>query len=304
MIEQSQITNADPNYQSDQSKPKRKTRHNIVMSPDEMEQYELYLKAAKNNLKYDPVNFVIEASIHLEIQNNNPEFISPWIDALLDNEKGIDADEMLAEIEQYRQLFSQYHDQNTGNPSHDQNTGNPSHDQITGNPSCVIMEDGFDELLDGTDNSDGVRLEQHIIDMFAKLNLHIQNNICVICRTNTDNFIQNSCASNCAYYCHDVCAGRWILSRFGNPHPYCMVCGREHNMNDLPNVITDAGFVQVVQMMILNNTMSQADMGEQFMNYIAFRGIPMGHLIPEPIMPESHNIDHGTMDSYIASRIV
>lgn len=105
------------------------------------------------------------------------------------------------------------------------------------------------------------------------INVRIVENICVICQNHTDNYVQDSCNSNCGYYCHDKCAGRWIATRFDNYRPYCMVCGINHQIEQIPFVVTNDGLIQASLEMAQEELLDLNNLGPQFLEYLEYRGI-------------------------------
>lgn len=293
--------------------------HNPIMQDNQipnldlhldLDTYNLHRTAARNNMIYDPAHFMREVFQHLKMKESNPRFTSPspWIDVFLDStnlstddDNGHNFNSQYVKnqyinsqyIEQYAQLeYDPYSELSANNtkPDHDVsknniNNVNNADDYMEALLGLTLNEsDLVDKISPDQDavyhNDNEIRLNPDVRDKLNRMNIQIKPNVCVICRRNTDNVIRNSCASDCAYYCHDVCAGRWIGGRLDNPHPYCMMCGETHELHHIPNVVTDNGFIFAVRSMIQENLMNLANLGNQFMTYIDFRGITLQDLTP------------------------
>jgi hypothetical protein len=142
-------------------------------------------------------------------------------------------------------------------------------------------QDPDDQNNDNDENNqhDGINIPNALVDIFHAQGVRIHPNICVVCRLHTNNLIQNSCDNECGYYCCDNCAGRWVAQRLSDSYPYCMVCGSIHAINQLPNVVSDFGFIIAVQFMMRHNIIDIYNLSQAFTDYMNFRRIGMDDLI-------------------------
>lgn len=104
--------------------------------------------------------------------------------------------------------------------------------------------------MDASPSSDDIYVPENMRSIFTRQHIMIRSQVCIVCHEATDNRIIQSCNSGCTYYCHDVCAGRWIMARLiSNVYPYCMLCGTQHNKNQIPLIVSDNNLINVVRLM-------------------------------------------------------
>lgn len=141
-------------------------------------------------------------------------------------------------------------------------------------------------------NQSEVYIPPRVAAQFDQSRIQILPNVCAVCRNDCNNRITDVCDNSCAYYCCDECAGRWIVSRLGNPHPYCMICGSEYGINQVSRVVTDNGFVNVVHLMINDGLLDPNNLSAQFFDYVNYRNLNMWQLLPNHNPPNDHVLEN------------
>jgi hypothetical protein len=141
------------------------------------------------------------------------------------------------------------------------------------NKNYLVAEVDIENIDPNQNQNDGIHVPPHVALRFDRQHIQVIPHMCIVCRNPTDNHIGDACENGCAYYCHDECAARWIITRFDNPHPYCMICGSNHAVNQLPYVMSDNAFIHVASDMVEHGQLDLNQLGPQIIAYMNFRGV-------------------------------
>jgi hypothetical protein len=242
---------------------------------------ELCVKAAKNNMTYDSDHFHTQYEKDCHRLEKDPNYFAPWIEAAIEakEQKLTDKSSDYYRIRSLAQL-------SVFNDAMDTAYCRRNYADIPNKPLKPLEPlELFEHEGGGNGNNAGnhmngreIRLDPEVRVRLERVNIRIRNEICIVCHQATNEFIEHGCNSDCAYYCHDECAARWIAARFDNPRPYCMVCGVDHTLNQIPRIMTDNGFVNAVRLMVQGNFLDLNNLGPQFLEYMDYRGIEFQQL--------------------------
>ena len=235
-------------------------------------EHNLRIRSAQNNMVYDPTHFIDRVQSDIFRKRTDPDFFSEWIAVLIDtirtNRTSL---QIQMEMEHRRKT---YHPESICLVDYAYRAG-------------VIIADHFNDLENRDPDNRGdhqgqrrIHLHPAVQENLDRIHIRIRENTCVVCRLPTNEFIENACENNCGYYCHDLCAARWIVARFDHPRPYCMICGADHAVNQIPLVTSDQAFILAARERVAGGFLDLNNLGPQFLNYLDFRGIGLNQLNP------------------------
>jgi len=114
------------------------------------------------------------------------------------------------------------------------------------------MDYAYNQNLNQTQD---IYLMQDVLNKLDRLNITIVKNRCVVCMRHTTNMVSNSCNSYCTYYCHPLCAARWVVTRLQDSVPYCMVCCHNYQPEQIPFLVSDQHILETACSMYSDTSM-------------------------------------------------
>jgi hypothetical protein len=251
------------------SKSSKRSKRDIE---SDKEMTNLRIKSAQNNMIYDAKYFCTELHLDLKRMKADSTYRSVWLLAFAAAKReniipqDFDLEAMVIGIVKAPIYECAVYRRKKIGPM----LGKP----VDGAPAV-----GYDhDLFGGLHQQREIHLDPDVRARLQMMHIRIRQNECVVCRQPTNEFIEDGCDSGCGYYCHDICAARWIVARFDNPQPYCMVCGVYHTLNQIPQVMSDQGFIDAARERVVDGLLDPNNLGQQFHDYLNYRGIGVNQI--------------------------